>query len=99
MSIPDEWNIDPRISAVETLLFNGVVLPADRTITLLDSVLDRFRKHGIQQQDEWIVRRVLCMLPFVDDPAKGIEKLRALTSELELYPHQLRDRLEALRPS
>ena len=96
MSLPDEWNDEPRVSSFETLLFNGVVLPADLTLTLIDSSLDRFRKYGVQQQDEWLVERFLCLLPFVEDPARGIAKIRELISELRLYGHHLRDVVEAV---
>jgi len=38
----------------------------------------------------------LCLLPFVDDPAKGIDRMRQLISELRLYGHELREVVEAL---
>ena len=96
MSIPDEWENYSRVEAFETLLFNGVVLPADSTLTLFDPCLDRWRKYGVQQQDEWLLKRFLCLLPFVDDPAKGIERMRQLSSELRVYGHVLREVLDAL---
>ena len=96
MSLPCEWNNHLRVSAFETLLFNGVALPTDSTLALLDSDLDRWRKYGLQQQDGWLLSRFLCLLPFVDDPARGIERMRQLISELRLYGHQLREAVEAL---
>jgi len=50
----------------------------------------------VQQQGEWLLKRFLCLLPFVDDPAKGIERMRQLLSELRVYGHELREVLEAL---
>lgn len=99
MSIPDEWDNHKRVEAFEALLFNGVVLPTDKTLALLDPCLERCRKHGVhgvQQQDRWLLERYLCLLPFVDDPAKGIDRMRQLISELRLYGHQLREVVEAL---
>lgn len=96
MSFPDEWDGSQRVRAVEILLFNGVPLPADRTLTLLDPIFDRFRKYGLQQQDVWIVTRFLCVLPFVDVPAKGIKKVRQILSELRVPDYELRDVVEAI---
>ncbi len=76
---------------------NGVVLPTNKTLTLLDPFLQRCRKHGrLQQQDAWLLERLLCLLPFVDDPAKGVERMRQLVSEFRLYGHQLREAVKAL---
>ena len=96
MSFPDEWDGSQRVGAVEILLFNGVPLPADRTLPLLDPFFDRFRKYGLQQQDIWMVTRFLCVLPFVNVPAKGIEKVRQILTELRVPDYELRDVVEAV---
>jgi hypothetical protein len=96
MSLPDEWDNYTRVEAFEALLFNGVVLPTDRTLALLDHYLERRRKYGEEQQNEWLLERFLCLLPFVDDPARGIERMRQLISELRLYGYRLREVVEAL---
>lgn len=96
MSLPDEWDSGRLVDAVETLLFNGVALPTDRILAFMDSALSRFRNYGVQQQDEWLVKRLLCILPFIDNPARGIEKIRQLISELRIYSYQLRDVAEAV---
>jgi len=96
MSLPDEWDNYSRIEAFEALLFGGVILPADITMTLIDPCLERWRKYGIQQNDEWLLKRYLCLLPFVDDPAKGIERMKQLMSELRIYGYEARGVLEAL---
>ncbi len=95
MSLPDEWDNYTRVKAFEALLLSGVVLPTDKTLTLLDPLLERCRKYG-EQQDQWLLERYLCLLPFVDDPAKGIERMRQLVSELRLSGYQLREMVEAL---
>ena len=96
MALPDEWDNYGRIEAFEALLFNGVVLPTESTLSLLDPCLERWRKYGVQQQDQWLLKRYLCLLPFADDPAKGIERMRQLISELRVYGHELREVLDAL---
>jgi len=96
MSVPDEWSDHQRVSAFEALLFNGVALPAEGTIAVVDSAVERWRKSGRQQQDEWLVTRALCLLPFVDDPVRGFAKLRAIISEFRIYNHQLRDVVAAV---
>ena len=96
MSLPDEWDNYTRVEAFEALLFNGVVLPTDKTLALMDLCLERWRKHGAQQQEGWLLERFLCLLPFVDDPARGIERMRQLISELRLYGYRLREVVEAL---
>jgi len=96
MSIPDEWDVWTRIKAFEELLFDGVTLPLDRTLTLLDSLRERVRRHGFRQDDQSTATRLLCLLPFVDDPAKGIEMIRQVRSELRIYAHHLQDMAEAV---
>ncbi len=96
MSVPDDWDVWTRIKAFEELLFDGVTLPLDRTLALLDSFRERLRRHGFQQDDQSTATRLLCLLPFVDDPSKGIETIRQVTSELRIYAHHLRDVAEAL---
>ena len=94
MSIPDEWSIWPRIAAIESLLSNGVALPTGKTLSILDSCLDR--RYGFQQQDVWLFGRLLCLLPFVDDPARGIQKVRELMSQSRVSDDQLLAVFEAV---
>ena len=37
-----------------------------------------------------------CLLPFVDDPARGIERIQQLLSEIRVYGHQLGEVVEAV---
>lgn len=96
MSIPDDRDVWTRIRAFEELLFNGVTLPLDRTMALLDSLRERLRRYGFQQDEQSMATRLLCLLPFVDDPSKGIETIRQVTSELRIYAHHLRGVAEAV---
>jgi len=47
-------------------------------------------------EDEWVVIRILCLLPFLDDPGREIEKIHDLISELRVYAYQLRVVVEAV---
>lgn len=96
MALPDEWDNYGRVEAFEALLFGGVVLPTESTMTLMDPCLERWRKYGVQQQDQWLLKRYLCLLPFVDDPAKGIERMQQLISELRICGYELREVVDAL---
>jgi hypothetical protein len=96
MSIPDRWDNYHRVDAFEALLYGGVILPTDPTLALIDPCLEQWRKYGVQQQDQYLLTRFLCLLPFVNDPVKGIERMRQLISGLRLFPHQLQGVLGAL---
>ena len=96
MSIPDEWNGFACVGAFEAMQFNGVVLPMDPTLCLIDSTIELWRKYGLQQQDQWLAMRYLCLLPFVDDPPRGIERVRQLVTELRMHNHEFREVDEAL---
>ena len=94
MSIPDEWSIHPRVAAIETLFSNGVALPTERTLSILDSCLDR--RYGFQEQEVWVFGQLLCLLPFVDDPGRGIQKIQELMSQSRVRTDQLPALFEAV---
>jgi hypothetical protein len=94
MSIPDEWSIHPRVAAIETLFSNGVALPTEITLLILDSCLNQ--KYGFQEQEVWVFGRLLCLLPFVDDPGRGIQKIQELMSQSKIRTDQLPDLFEAV---
>jgi hypothetical protein len=50
----------------------------------------------VDQNDQYLLQRFLCLLPFVDNPAKGIDRMRQLLSELRVYGHKLGDVVAAL---
>ena len=91
ISLPGKWDGWRRVEAVELLLFNGVPLPAELTLTLLDSTFERMSKYGQQDQDTWMVKRFLCLLPFVDTPSKGIDKVREVLAKVRFPDYELRD--------
>jgi hypothetical protein len=99
VELPTDHSPYQRIGILEKLAFDGAVLQADRVLAVVDSVVSELRKYGIQQNDRWLLKRALCVLPFVDDPAKGIGKLRELISTVGIASYELRDVAEAVGQS
>jgi hypothetical protein len=93
LSVPERvasWSWK-SLEIFETLLFNGVVLPADPTLKWFDAVLERVRLHRYDSQQVGLLLQALCLLPFIDTPATGIAKVGEVVRDLKLYAHQLRD--------
>lgn len=89
MALPGEWDGWIRVDAVERLLFNGVVLPAEPTLSLLDSTLNR--EWGLQDNERWLVKRFLCICPYVDRPSEGFRKMREILSKVSISWHDMRE--------
>jgi hypothetical protein len=89
----DGWH---RITLLERLVFAGVVLPVERILTALEPVFAQFRRHGIHNDNASLLGHVLCILPFLDPPAQGIERIRQLVSELRIGFYGQRDLLMAV---
>jgi hypothetical protein len=86
LSFPGNWSGWQRVQTLQTLLFNGVVLPAGETLRSFDSILEQVRSHLYDSQYVGLLTRALCLLPFVDTPSIGIKKIRAVISDLKLPP-------------
>jgi hypothetical protein len=97
LSLPNEWDNHSVVNTVETLLFNGVLVPATRPIPLFEAALNQIRKHGWQQQDSWLFARMLCVLPFLDPPEAGIDALRQFVAQFKFDRHwEFRDVVQAV---
>lgn len=92
---PDEWNAHQRTTALQRLLLAGAELPADRTIPLLDASIKALRGH-FAQDSLWMVKRFLCVLPFVDQPAKGLHKIDEIRATVPVPYHDMEGVLEAI---
>ena len=90
ISLPEERDGWQKVDAAELLLFNGVVLPAEPTLTLLDSTVERVSKCGLQDQDVALVKRFICLLFFIDDPRKGVDRARQILRRIR-RAHDLGD--------
>src|SRR5262249_40095806 len=93
-----QWDEYARLDAAERLLRAGVVLPATTVFDLVDPILDRTAK-WMQDSDKYLLRRVLALCPFVDDPAAGIAKMRNVLSKRRSWGYELRGLVTALGES
>jgi hypothetical protein len=95
IAMPGEWDHYTRLEAAERLLMAGVVLPAMTAFALVDSVLERIGK-WMQDSDRYLLRRVLALCAFVDDPVAGIAKIRDVLGNRRLPGFELRELVTAL---
>jgi hypothetical protein len=76
----------------------GVVLPATTAFSLVDSILERTEK-WMQDSDRYLLRRILALCPFVDDPAAGMAKIRDVLGKRRFWGYELRELVTALGES
>jgi hypothetical protein len=88
----DGWQ---NLRLLESQVFAGLRLPIERTFTILEPVLEQVRRHGINHDGHLLVR-LFCLLPFTDDPTRGIARLRELLAEFRVAPFNERNLLMAL---
>jgi hypothetical protein len=84
------------VQTLDTLLFDGVVLPTAETLNIFNSLLSHIRSHLWDSQQVDLLIHALCSLPFIEDAGLGIAKIREVVSELKLRTYQLRDVATAL---
>ncbi|HLG55471.1 MAG TPA: hypothetical protein VI485_09070 [Vicinamibacterales bacterium] len=89
MALPGDWDGWIRVDAAERLLFGGTALPSEPTLSLLDSTLNR--QWGLQDQERWLVKRFLCICPYVDRPSEGFRKMREVLPKAHISWHDMRD--------
>jgi hypothetical protein len=95
---PGQWDQYLSLEAIERLLVAGVVLPASTVFALMDSFLERTEK-WMQDSDKYLLRRMLALCPFVDDPAAGVAKIRDVLGKRRLAGYELREIVTALGES
>ena len=98
IATPGQWDEHTCFDAAERLLMAGVVLPATTAFALVDSILERTEK-WMQDSDRYLLRRILALCPFVDDPPAGIAKMRDVLGKRRLWAHELRELVTALGES
>jgi hypothetical protein len=94
LAMPRKLDSYPIVQGLKALLSGGVVLPSDQTFKLFDSIRDEVRDNLWNDQELELLVSALCVLPFVDEPSKGIQKMRETISTLKLverHAYQLRD--------
>lgn len=78
----DTLNNWPIVQALDTLVFNEIVLPTDKTLRIFDTSLRHVRSHLWDDQRVQLLMRALCLLPFIENAAAGIATIREVVAEL-----------------
>ena len=95
---PRQWDEYTCLVAAERLLMAGVVLPAPIVFALADSVLER-TEPWMSDQDRYLLRQVLLLSPFVEDPTAGIAKVRDVIGARQFPSYELNKLVTALGES
>jgi len=93
ISLPGKYFVSRRVEALENLLFNGVVLPTEATLNVLNPIIDQWFHDNL---DSYILKRCLCLLPFVDIPSFGIDRMRQIIFDKKFPRYELPKVLPAL---
>jgi hypothetical protein len=101
MELPGPWDGWTKVGALESLLSWGVRLGLEEVLRILDPVIQELRAAGIysDNQNAWLFARCLSVMAFVEQPAAGVAKIRALISELRFRPYELDGVVAALGAS
>jgi hypothetical protein len=98
ISMPGRADESVALDAAERLLLAGVILPATIVSGLVDSMLERTQRWR-QDSDTYVLRRLLALCPFVDDPSRGVAKMRDVFSQRPLSGYELCELITALGAS
>jgi hypothetical protein len=98
IAMPGRWDQYTRLDAAERLLMAGIVLPATTASALVDSILER-TEGWMRESDKYLLRRILALCPFVDDPAAGIATIRDVLGRRRLAGYELCELVTALGES
>ena len=101
MGLPGQWDGSTRVGAIESLLAWGVRLSLEEVLRILVPVLQHIKASGLynDNQNAWLFARCLSVMAFVEPPAAGIAKIRALISELRFRAYELSGVVAALGSS
>jgi hypothetical protein len=96
-ALPARWAAWDRIAILEKLAFGGAVLSAECTLPVLDMVVDHVRTAGVyDNQNRWLLKRSMILMPFVEPPAAGIAHLQQVINDMRFRSFELRDLFAAL---
>jgi hypothetical protein len=101
MELPGRWDGWTKVGALESLLSWGVRLSLEKMLRILDPVIQELLASGMYNNDQnaWLFARCLSVMAFVDPPAAGVAKIRALISGLRFRPYELDGVVAALGAS
>ena len=76
LSLPSKWDAGARVGGLQALLFGGAQLPTEQTLHVLEPAIAQARQDlNNDNQNRWLLVQCLSVLPLVDDPAKGINRI------------------------
>lgn len=100
MDLPGRWDGWTRVGTIENLLFWGVRLSLEEVLRVLEPAIQELRDSGIcDNQNAWLFARCLSVMAFVEPPAQGIARIRALISEFQFRAYELSGVVMALGAS
>jgi hypothetical protein len=87
-----------RVEALEALIFSGVSVSAEAALGIVNSLVEHVSATGFHHdnQELWLLKSGLCLLPFVDIPAIGIARIREVVLQSRFPRHEMPDILSAL---
>jgi hypothetical protein len=96
-TLPARWQAWRRTDIMETLLFRGACVPTEPGIAIYDLIAEHVFAEGVHtNQNAWLLKRALCLLPYLDDPAAAIAHLREALRRSRLAGWELRELFSAL---
>lgn len=97
MALPVNWDEWRAVGALEALLFGGARLKTAETLNVVNRVIEAILAHGVHdQQHRYLLQRCLAILPFLDEPDKGIARVREILAATPLHGFELRGLFSAL---
>lgn len=100
MGLRGTWDAWYRLDALEHMIRRGVRPPAEATLAVLHPTIEQLadRTH-YNDQTQGLMDRIHCVLPFLDDPERGVNRVRELLAERPLPDHRLASLIGALATS
>jgi hypothetical protein len=96
-ALPTRWGGWRQVEALEALIFSGVNVPAEAALGILNPLVERAAATGFHSDQElWLLKSGLCLLPFVDTPGIGISRIREVVLQTRFPRRELPDILSAL---
>jgi hypothetical protein len=97
MALPGRWDGWTRAAGLEALLFAGAQLTSQEALAALNPTIEHIvTDRSYDQQQHYLLRRCLCLLPFLDDPSIGIARIKQVLAVTPLYGHELGEVMTAL---
>jgi len=99
MAFPGKWDGWTRCHALEALIKNRIELDTSAVEQVLEpTIQDIIAGRMSNNQDRFLLTKILCIYAFTNDPSRAVSRIRLLASK-HLYTHEMRDVIAALQQS